>query len=766
MNLTENHIKWISHFTESQFDNIVYKYLEDVYKLNDFVNTDGTNDGCNDIRIFLNGEKLKVAFQVTIQENDIQKKLKQDLQKTKKNIENYGYQKSLFFFYSQPVSEDKVNEYELIADNDYGIRLYLVDAKRIAFAARKHPNLLKEINKQYGFESNEKTSFTEVDRMLYDFYSFGSSAAEIKGQIIKSFIVHKLYISDHLSFLDMVQVTKDHFKSTNEILYRRTIQQLLEEEKIVNIQGVLSLTENEKNRIDVLKELFIFQEYQFQEDLKKVLAKFNINEIHIESLIKHLKELFESSFNSDKLDVLDKIAEVDQDPISSALTDLFRFIKSISNENIARHLLRDLIEISQNNDIIQKLSAGKMFASFVDPETIRQYLNQTERLVFLDTPVILYSLCLYSNEISHVNYYYNSVKDLFNLRNENKNLRFLFHKNYLKEVSFHFKEALLITDFDNEDLISDLGGSNNVFYNFYLYQKDNGHLEDYVNSFADFLYESFEISNEDVNSRYFLEKVRSQITQCLESINVSTFENLVSRDTLKTCTETFEECLDEKEKNRGRETIQNDSYMLATLVKDELSINEPIFVTWDLVFLNARNKFHKKIPASRLWHWFTPDRLNNHLNLLNFNLNADTITRDILTVIDDKFNLYKKTQTLLDTVSRLINVKTATGRKYVNAIKDFKRDYIYDIHKQPQYEYKVVEEKKVYPIENFMFFLVKHYSQNNIDDFKAIFQSEHVLDDVLNYFKAELEFYMIHKKQSEAAILKMDQIIKKVKESV
>lgn len=765
MNITENHIKWISDFTETQFDRVVYKYLEEIFKIYDYVNTDGTNDGGNDMRVFVNGEKLRVALQVTIQEKDIQRKIKQDLQKTKKNIEAYGYQKSLFFFYSQPVSEDKVNEYELMAETDYGIRLYIVDAKKIAYTARRYPELLKEINKQYGFVSDEKTSFTEVDRMIYDFYSFGSSAAEIKGQIIKSFIVHKLYINGELPVLDLIQLAKNHFKSTNETLYRRAIQQMLEEEKLTNINNIVSLTEKEKRRIDVLKELFFFQESQFQEDLKKILVKFNISDSYTEPLINHLKELFESSFNADKLDVIDKIADVDQDPISSALTLFFRYIKSITTENKAKYVLRELIETSRNNDIIQKLSAGKMFTSFADPEIIRQYLNQTERLVFLDTPVILYSLCLYSDEIDHVNYYYNSVKDLFHLRNENKNLQFLFHKNYLAEVSFHFKEALLISDFDNDDLIRDLGGSNNVFYNFYIHLKNNNYLDNYINSFAEFLYERFEISNEDIHSRYFSEKVKSQIKQCLESINVSVFENPISKDFLKICIETFEECLDEKEKSRAKETIQNDSYMLATLFKDDLSVNEPIFVTWDLVFLNARKAFHKKIPSSRLWHWFTPDRLNNHLNLLNFSLNPDTITRDILTVIDDKFNLYKKTQTLLDIVSKLINVKTATGRIYVNAIKDFKRDYIYDIHKESQFEYKISEDNKVYPIENFMFFLVKHYSQNDMDGFKSVFQIESVVEDVLKYFKTELQFYMVHKRESDDAINNMNLIIMKAKET-
>ena len=31
--LTQNHIKWIKDFTKSQFDIIVHKYLEEVWKI-------------------------------------------------------------------------------------------------------------------------------------------------------------------------------------------------------------------------------------------------------------------------------------------------------------------------------------------------------------------------------------------------------------------------------------------------------------------------------------------------------------------------------------------------------------------------------------------------------------------------------------------------------------------------------------------------------------------------------------------------------------
>ena len=129
---------------------------------------------------------------------------------------------------------------------------------------------------------------------------------------------------------------------------------------------------------------------------------------------------------------------------------------------------KDIVELCKDNDIIQKLSAGKIFASFVDPEVIRNYVNQTDRIVYLDTPIVLYLLCFYYQDVNYSNPYYQAAKNLIEFYEKYNNLTFLLYKSYLPEISFHFKEALLLIPYDENGFIDDLGGTNNVFYNFYL----------------------------------------------------------------------------------------------------------------------------------------------------------------------------------------------------------------------------------------------------------------------------------------------------------
>jgi hypothetical protein len=163
-----------------------------------------------------------------------------------------------------------------------------------------------------------------------------------------------------------------------------------------------------------------------------------------------------------------------------------------------------------------------------------------------------------------------------------------------------------------------------------------------------------------------------------------------------------------------------------------------------------------------------PDRFNNHFSLLNFNLNSETITRDILSVIDDRFNFYKKAQTLLDAVSKLVNLKTETGRKYAIAIKEFRKNYVYEVdaRKRP-IDYVEIDTTK-YPVEELMFSLVKYYHQkregHTLEDFKLIFQTEELYNEVISYFKSELRYFSEHKKESEKAFPLMDDLVKKAKQ--
>ena len=59
---TKNYIKWISDFTKEQFDEVVEEYIRRLWKIDDIVFTDGTNDGGNDIRIFEDNKKLKIQI--------------------------------------------------------------------------------------------------------------------------------------------------------------------------------------------------------------------------------------------------------------------------------------------------------------------------------------------------------------------------------------------------------------------------------------------------------------------------------------------------------------------------------------------------------------------------------------------------------------------------------------------------------------------------------------------------------------------------------
>lgn len=769
--LTKNYIKWISDFTKEQFDEVVFEYIKSVWKIDDLVITDGTNDGGNDIRIFENNRKLKIQIQVTVQETSIDGKITKELANAKNNLDKYGYQNKFFFFYSYPMSEEKINDFQLVASDNYDIDIDIIDAKRIAWATKKYPDLLNCIHRQYGIPNEGAKVLTEEDKMLYDFISFGSNTTEIKGQIVKSFIIHKVYEANSMTQENLVQCCSQHF-SNGESPYTNKVIQQLRADKILIFEkesAQFKLSDTEVKRIDTLKSQFSFQEQKILNDIREQLIKFKVDPELGLQVIENLRTLFESNFDIDKQEILDRAYSLNEDDKIKSFTKLFYYLKKITNgsNEKAKLLAKKLLEICKNNDILQRLSAGKLFTSFSDPDVVRNYINQTERVIFLDTQIVLYALCIYFERTNYQNHFYQAVSDLLNLNDKHSGIKFKVYNRYLNEVGYHLKEALLLVPFEEYGLLEGLGGTNNVFFSYYQYLKDSQLLEEEITSFADFLNIGFELNEKDAFHRRYFDITEGIVRERLQSIGIEVYDDEeYSKDNFDEIKRAINSCLLSRDRNRPEATINNDANMISILFDEALSINEPILISWDQTLFCARKKYFDTFRTSRLWHWFTPDQFVSHISLLNFNISSTTITRDILSLFDDSFNLYKRTHQLLDTISKLVNVRSETGRKYVEKIKEFKRNYIFDVDGETPTSLESVEEK-TYPIESVIVSLTKHYifnkEQYTIEDFKAVFSIDLLFEKVVSYFQNEVNFYMQNRQTSQDYIPKMDEIIKESK---
>lgn len=749
--LTQNYIKWISDFTKVQFDELVECYIRNVWKIEDLVITDGTNDGGNDIRIFVDNRKLKIQIQVTVQETALDTKISKELNNAAENVKKYGYQNKLIFFYSQSISEDKANLFELQAKNQFDIELTLVDVKKMAFTSKFIPELIEVIHKQYGLELKEENKIlNDEDRMLYDFVSFNSSSNEIKKELIKSYIIHKIYECRKIKREDLLNGCINHFKSKDSTFFSREIETLKREGKITDAKDTpIQLTETEEKRIDTLKEQFNFLEQKLLVDITDQLSKFKVSADLTLQVVEKLRELFEANFNIDKQEILDKAYTLNEDENIESFTKFFKYLKRISGSSEKAKLLsKRLITVCKENDILQQLSAGKLFTSFQDPDVIKNYSNQKDRLIFIDTQIVLYLLCVSYKTCDYPNPYYQSVKECLELKDRHQDLNYNFYFPYLYEVGYHLKEALLLIPYDKLGFVHELGGSNNVFLTFYEYLQKNNLLEPEIETFADFVDDAFELSETDAFNVNFFKITDGLLRERLEQIDILIDDGDYDRENFEIAKKVIIDCLVIKDRYRPEQTINNDAKMLTILFDKETSTNEPIFISWDSNFFASRKEYHKRYSHARLWHWFTPNQFVNHISLLKLEINSSSITREILSILDESFSLYKRAQNLLDTASKLINITNETGLKYVKKIKEFRKEYIYQIEKALPEEETIVEET-IYPVEVLIINLAKHYTFNDkkytLDEFKEFLTEGQYFDSMIKLFEKQLHYMQKNK---------------------
>lgn len=771
--LTKNYAKWISGFTDTQFDIVVEEFIKSVWKISDLNFTDGTNDGGNDIRMYVDNNKLKIQVQVTIQESSFDKKIEKELTNAKENVLKYGYQNRLLFFYSHSISEEKTNHYELIAKEDYDIDLVLIDAKRIASAAKIHESVLKAIHKNYDIPYTNKNILSTEDRMLFDFISFGSNATEIKTQIIQAYITHILYEKEQLPFDEICSTCCSHFKTTDLSFFSKMINNLKNRKIIYELQippKTYALSSQEIRRIDLLKNQFLFQEQKLVNDLKAELDKFDVKENTL-TVITKIRELLESNFNIDKLEILDRAFKIDSDDNQKPVDKFLKYLKKITeggSTDKAKLLGKKILSVCKENDILQKLSAGKLFTSLSNPDVIRDYTRQTERLTFIDSHIAFYALCYYYEDTDYDNYSYKAVKDLLSLDDKFEGINFKIASFYLSEIAFHLKDAIYLIPYEEYGLLNDFGNSTNVFYNYYFFLKEESLLEDHINSFKDFIYAGFELTPDVVNKFNYNEIAFQAIAQRLNSLGISVYNGDSYYDSYEDSKRTISELLNKS--YRPDAAIANDAKMLSILFDDTISINEPVFITQDHVMLNSRSKLHEIYKSKRLWHCFTPNQFVTHISLINFDINSTTITREIVSLFDDTFNLYKKSHQLLDLISRVINVKDETGRKYAQKIKEFKQEYIFDIKKTNLPTEGKENENIQQPIVEVVKELTRHYSLNKeegqlkLDDLRTLFTIDEIFDSVIAFFKKQLLSFITNNSLTSDAFNEMDSLISKAVE--
>jgi len=550
------------------------------------------------------------------------------------------------------------------------------------FIVLSNKNSLK-VATEVKLSSVDGTSLNSIEnKWLYDFMTYGNSTAEVKTQIIDAYILNSIFDFTSKKKSDlMVDIISYFDTDINAGFINRRISKLQTDKRIVfnKEDELITLTSNESERLMHVRQNFKENRDLFFLYYDDIIVKYNI-EAHKNILLENLKELLIDNFNLD----LAEIYENGYTDLNSQYLICSNFIIKylctiVGNRATADLLMKDLLSLSIDSDFLLCLSASSVFNSITDTVKYQNFINQPIKEVFIDTQIVLYSLCLdFRRNDSFDNLMYRITKELCMESKASTDIKLLFSIHYISEISFQLKNALNLIAFG--DLLEKYDGklSSNIFYQFYISLKKSNLLGPEYH-FADFMEECLSLYEDDVYEKDFVSICESAIKNKLNETGYIEIRKIPTYNTNDI--ELLIESTIEKDKlpTKSHYILKNDAIMLAYLSDEDNHANEPFFLTWDKSFINFRKSYFEKYlrRSTFIWHIFSPSKFINHLALMKVHLNPKMISDDFLSVIDS-FGLTKKTRSVYDNHNRFLDIKNISKDlkyKYIKILQDLFSDF-------------------------------------------------------------------------------------------
>lgn len=630
--------------------------------------------------------------------------------------------------------------------SDLQILTYLNDLMVVyIYATYKFKEQIKALpNPKINSKISDDVLNGNENKMLFDFISFGNSTTEIKSQVIDSFILHYLINKDAVHIDELKEKADNYFEKTLSCnFYKRKIEKLKQSGKVAycdDLNKTIELTAIEKKRLQNVQSDFQDNKDIFLLYFKDIIDNYGLSQ-HFDTVLEQLTEFFVNNFNIDIKEVYE--SEIDKNE-NKILDDLLSYLKEITDdEKSAINLLRDLLKLSEQSDFIIRISASKVLGKLTNPEYFQNYVRQQKRIVYVDTQLILYALCIgYANKANYENIYYQIIDELFEYSKEHPNIKLRFSRLYLSEVAYQLKLAILLIPFED---IATSHLSNNVFFLFYDYLKNNNLLEVEDDSFGAFL-ENWLLVNEDdalhaENDQIISSNISDILTENLK-VEVVTLPYYDYRDSAIAI---LEETIKNNSLNpKSYHILKNDALMVCHLANNEEHASEPFFLTWDRTFTHYRkafkDKFNRREPIS--WHLFNPAKFLNHMSLIDFKIEPKTITNEYLSIIDG-IGMQEKTRTIFDNMNRFLDIKDISKnqrKKYVQLISSIfnEKEFSYEIQ-LPEVEITSKISKSFEDIiENINAFFHDSTNRFNIEMYRKMLLNEDYFLKVVEIVKNEI----------------------------
>ncbi|MER5316012.1 hypothetical protein, partial [Serratia marcescens] len=383
----------------------------------------------------------------------------------------------------------------------------------------------------------------------------------------------------------------------------------------------------------------------FSEDISSEVLVL-IKEAYAESVNLQLNELnFESPKNKIVKEIIKKLERL--------IIEKGKITSSLSSK-----LANELVELSGQNEYLSDYCSSRLCITLLNQKKLERYIDNKTFYIYLDAPVLIpYLIALRYENFSDGEKSINIVKTLkkiiFNIRN-----RYLrVTQEHLEETARHLENAMKISSFANDELVSKIGNSKNVFFNTYLKLKKN-QPKNY--SFEKFLddFIGYEDSSGPIHMKFY--KLSRSVSQYLNLNRIDVISTTAYQDDkiIDDVARKFSRQLSGAKK-RSQRTINNDIYAALTLSDDSIHCDDkgvgqtPMLITWDATQHTLRNIVRQK-DNYKEWLVYTPQRAIERLSMLEMKIESSAIKDGVLAIIDEDYFFKDNDSNLIDTLALLV----------------------------------------------------------------------------------------------------------------
>ncbi len=514
---------------------------------------------------------------------------------------------------------------------------------------------------------------------LYDFINYGSTTNKIKNRIVESFILNYVYKKDGVVGIDALvkEVVAFLRQSLSEGSIRSIIGKLIPDKLQYrnSAKKEVLLNDEEKERIKMALDNYQTLVNRLLTEIESVLDGYGMKD-RTQDVYEKLKRFFEKNCMSIIRIMKEDDGEAGNERSEEYIEDFKKVLKNLgcADEQLDG-LFKELLHICALNDILIKIALGKNFTNVANPESFATGLKQREKKVYLDTQLLLYALCDYDVfPAFNGSPSFLIVKSLLSIARQNPNIHLATINQYVNEAAYHLKRAVQLITFDDLYHESRIRLSDNVFYSYYYYLKDNGSLNEGVESLSDFLMEMFEVSYDDMLQGNFEAKNYNYLAEILtDDCGIEIEDTPHFNESDINCSEKiFTTALLNRNDNRSPVAAKKDAVMgLYLFSNSHKSASEPFFLSWDKAFYAYRKDYIKTYMRGNVTSWmlFSPAKFVNHLNLLDMKIDVDVMTEDLISIIEDE-DTAANTKHVLDSINKLLEKSNVTTRQKKKAYSE------------------------------------------------------------------------------------------------